>query len=601
MHKTLTRIVLTLSLLTLCSCGFSVQAEGAPAGKGREGGDPRLRRASDPVPAVPAATQALETELAQPRGGKPGMVDLYVREGDERIAMVRSRGLDPHLSKPKSSLTPKIEVVEQPGGYNMVYTFTNRTSAAKPLGRLVVGVITLGRSIRWLDHNRKCALKRGRWASFSAQGRLYPGTLYSPVSVLMNDQYAVGVSLLHDFTETSHDVRVWTTRVAGGFAVGEEGPGWAVWFDLSNTGDGAPGTRPQYPALLEPGQTRTYTVAVRVASAAGQDDPHGEQAWLAALEPYRAFFQERFGGVTYERSGTPLHGYAVANISASRDRNPMAFRGGNDRPDLVGFGPKVREWKRRDGWSGIVLWAPSGLYREQTKWNFPFFFTSRWLSKPTTATALDGEVGLPAIPRAGKRLGLWWGRALLVPDKWEPETLDPLDPENPEHRAKAFAELDLAVRSGATLVGLDNFSHDIVPAWTQFEWLNVLRARAPEIMFVVEPAGCDVLHTRAGSFFRAIRSSDPDDYISVEHPHYLADFLVPGYESWGLLRYGELRRHGQAAHPTPARVTSDTREIARNGYTPVMFTHQPLRDDGIVAAETWRNTVPKSVRKRSER
>jgi hypothetical protein len=79
----------------------------------------------------------------------------------------------------------------------------------------------------------------------------------------------------------------------------------------------------------------------------------------------------------------------------------------------------------------------------------------------------------------------------------------------------------------------------------------------------------------------------------VTGPDALADFLLPGHETWIGLRYGEMSRFERA--PTDAEIEADMRKFADWGYRPVMFVERE-KPEGIVAARSWEVTVPQAIR-----
>ena len=129
-------------------------------------------------------------------------------------------------------------------GYNLIYTFTNDTNKPRPLGRLVVGAITLGERVRYLSVLRGTRLPETTWDSYTGQAWRYPLDAYSTATAIMNDDYAVGVSLLYPIETYKHDALVRVGRAGGAFKGPKESRGWYVAFDLSNKKNPNPAHRP---------------------------------------------------------------------------------------------------------------------------------------------------------------------------------------------------------------------------------------------------------------------------------------------------------------------------------------------------------------------
>jgi hypothetical protein len=143
------------------------------------------------------------------------------------------------------------------------------------------------------------------------------------------------------------------------------------------------------------------------------------------------------------------------------------------------------------------------------------------------------------------------------------------------------------------MIGLDAFGHMAI--WEQYRWVKELRAQYPQVKFVIEPVAPDVMHTAAASFFlgwQAPEGVSPERFYKIRNPHYLADFLVPGHESWAQFRYDVIRRLPGGA-TTPERIQQDAEFLARHGFTPVMPVSIVLTDPVRASAvPSWKLTVP---------
>ncbi len=483
-------------------------------------------------------------------------------------------------------------------GYDLVCTYTNNSTQSKSLARLTIGALALGPDIQYLRVHRGSTLANANHESYISQAWRYPSEAFSPVAVLMNDRVAVGISLLYPVTEYKHDVLVGVNRAGGVFRGPPGAEGWTVTFDLSQPPHPNESTSLAYPASLEPGKSRTYTVAVRTMKRTKLPaSPTDAQDWLETILPYRAFFQERFGPVGYSRNPDAVLAREVANVGAISATNPRGFLGDKStRPDLNGFGPYLSIIKKQTGFKRVMLWAPSGLYAKNRDLNYPPQFTAGWDDVPLLRTTSSR---LSEIPNAGVQLGLWWGRSTQHADRWDPDTLVPIDLTLRAHLQSIADQLTLAQRAGCTLIGMDNLSHWLMPAWDQRRLIRALRRTFPAITFVAEPAVCDFLQADAPNFLIAYQvpkqPRNEADFHRLTTPHYLADFLLPGHESWAYFKYSEITRVRPGAI-TAARVQEDAERLARLGYVPVLITDQSLPDPARARAdETWRTTVPKEL------
>jgi hypothetical protein len=533
------------------------------------------------------------------------------------------------------ALEPAVRVQIQPDGFDVVYTFRNRGRSPAPMATLKLGVITLGEDVIFQDMRSVQQPMEVNPAKFPVRNFDYPGAVYSPVTVFRNKSHAVGVSIQYPILEYQHDLRITLRSPAGRLADGPGGRGFQVEHALSapreeapqrperpqqdpardrpgaeaprpgalpvafgQPGDDAPppedeaasrpvrGPWPARPGLVPPGRERVYTVSVRFTRAA--------EEWVRTLLPYREFFRRTYGGVTYERRTGPINGVVMANMARISRENPYGWVRAVPRPDQAGYKPWADELKRRKGWSGFLVWMPTGMYDQVgPKFAFPYQIATRWTTDPRLASALDRSSGLASIPATGAELGLWFNRSLQVATEWNTKDRQAMDPDDPALARAAFDELDAATAAGVTIIGLDTFSPRIIPAWRLYPWLKTLRERYPDVTFATEPITFDILHTLAPTYLRGYDDQQKPETLAelykIKGPHLMADFLLPGHETWGTMRYGGYRWF--KVEVTPDVIAADARRLATWGFRPLLFTDLDLTRP-VQAAESWRTSVP---------
>ena len=518
---------------------------------------------------------------------------------DGDVPVIESRGLSLYDAiSLQDPVEPTITIEPLTNfSYNVRFEFKNLGTKARPIGRLNLGVLALGERVRVYDHSTLSAIRDYDYDSFIGTGWRYPDQAYSPVMVVMNDTHVVGVSLLYPILEYKHDALIRLQKMGGVFRGPPESRGWTVSFDLSNAPGTSVYTHLPNVARLQPGESRNYTVAVRVMKKPEMNGPvTGRQDWLAVLEPYRDYFRSQYGTVQYERRTAPVQGRELSNVGYHTLQNVRGFAGDAFRPDRVGFAAIASQIAReRLGYDSIMLWAPSGVYMNNPQLNFPPRFTAGWLDIPKLRTATD-SIGLPVIPRSGKELGLWWGRAAEYMTQWDGDSTVPLDPDNPTHMAYVHLQMDLATQAGATMIGLDAFTHDLMPVWKQIPYVEHLRQRYPGVSFITEQMASDVTHVVMPTFNRNFQAdvgmSREEDFHRMNRPHYLADYVVPGHETWAYWRYSEIRNY-TTSRIDPARLQRDAERIARNGFVPCIKGDLQLPDASRANADaTWLTTVP---------
>lgn len=381
----------------------------------------------------------------------------------------------------------------------------------------------------------------------------WPNDLYSPVQVVRDSNYIVGLQLMHDAIGYNHPVRVITI---GENWQGRGHPQWTMAFELLGQ--------------LAPGQTRTYNVALRVTRP--------DQNFLNTLVPYRDFFQRTYGQVRYTRDPRPVMGLPIAFTEFSNASNPRGFAGSTFRPDQNGWGPwvnRVQDYLRRTNFKRAVMWCPSGVYANNNVNNFPFKFMTGINDLPRAAATFDQFRSLSAN---GVDFGFWWGHSTWIHRQWDPRTREELDPNNPDHVRLANAELDMAVRAGAKLIGLDAYT--ISKPGDAFRWLEMMQRRAPGVRFVTEQSASDLLHVLAPTF---------TEQHLVQGPHVLADFLVPGHETWVAITTWPTAPGQRSA--TQADRDRELNRITGFGYVPVHYGPIDFSNN-LAAAESWNTTVP---------
>ena len=538
---------------------------------------------------------ALAQQLPPPESGDKtmnvrlvnGMVEM--RDARDDTPIMLPKGVPLHQPKPNSnSATPLVSLQEQPNGFDLTYTFDNQTQLEQELGRMRLGVFTIGQAIDFYDFRWTGDMLRPDYANWVAPGYCYPGGVYSPVAVLGNDKYWIGISFNFPYLEYKHDVRMMVVSPGGDAAKGEGGRGWLYEYRLSEWGDETGFGKLAFPGKLPPKSKRDYVISVRVVDKA--------DAWQRTLTPYRNFFRSTYQGVHYDRDARPVAAEQIASMETVKPDNPFGFDfHPTKRPDLVGWDFVTNTLNQQTGWERMMVWMPGGAYQYErdTEW----YFTTPWEANANMQRATEAAHGFPRV--AGNyKMGLWWSQSLLY--SRSRGDLVGLNLNNERMVKSALAEVDRAVAAGATMIGLDTFYHRTVPTWMHLRWLDMMRARHPKVTFVTEPITSDIVHTRAPTFLQCWSRRNPAqaeaDLHPIKGPHYLADFILPGHEIWGAYRYLEWQQF-YGRQPTLAEVEEDMLDLSSKGLVPVMLTYQnPNSRASYNAVESWDTTVPEDLR-----
>lgn len=496
--------------------------------------------------------------------------------------------------KQQNWAVPKTSIEQRPGGVDIVFRFENNTSTPALLGEFRMPGMNLPGTIEtrnfYLDASETTLTRSGpankHWYS---RHYSYPSQLYAPVMLLGDDDYSIGVSLNYPVTEFQHAVR---TQYMSVVYPGDQGTAWLARFrtDYAYTMDGEWEMR----GRLQPGESRTYTMSVRIVKERAGDHPN---RWLQAFTPYRDFFRSTYGGVQYQRDPRPIQLLSMANRNQNnnREQNPRSYNfSGTRAPDRFGFTPWADYMRDRmdAGVERFNLVGISGAMWEHEHLNAPFLVATPFLNEPALAMARNSLDELRSLQSDGANIGFWWGRSAQVMFGWDTGQVAVLDPSNPAHIKAARDEIAAARQMGASTMGLDAFKN--MSTWDAYGYLKEIRAENPDMDFVIEPMPADVLHTLAPGFLFVNRPKGQEDF-AAEEPHVFADFLLPGHEIWGNIRSTPFYEQGLAVKgagvPDPV-LRAAAEKAAANGYSPVIFGEPDIRNWDIDAKDSWKSSVP---------
>ncbi len=444
-----------------------------------------------------------------------------------------------------------VESVE--GGLDVTVQYTNTGGVPLPLGQINIGGIRLGPVItrKEMIHDTRESVINSQSLAGAYGAPSYPDDTYSPVSVFSDDNYNFGASICYPVEDYDHRVDMFLTSrpvtAWGGSAH------WQLSFRLWTE--------------LPAGQTRTYKVTLRF-------NPKSSH-WLETLKPYREYFNGLYGDVRYTRDPRPVRTFSLAYLAYLTDSNRRGFYNAALNPELNGYGPwvnHIRSSCEAAGFERTMIWAVSGLYHDNLDDNYPCMIMTGADPIPIMAST---QSSFAAIPAAGIDLGFWNGYSSSVsPGGWDTGHVR-VDPDNPEHMALVLEEFDRMAALGTKTVGLDAFGWELTPG-RSLRLLKLLKQRYPQMQFVTECSLGDIYHVYAPTFEFAHQ---------VIAPNLMADFLLPGNETWLLTDYDG---------NDDGALLDQMRHYARMGYVPLTSSRVPPTPD-ILAAETWLE-LPESVR-----
>lgn len=487
----------------------------------------------------------------------------------------------PHGTYAYAQRPPIITAETVDNGVDLHFDFRNHTASPLGLGIIQLGGIRFDSRITDWDFSLmgRPVTRTHQDRNWFGRGNLWPGRVYSPVTVLQDDGYTIGFSLQYDMVKYQHASQIQLSSPGGRYTAG--GRNWALTYRLN------PHDSFSEEGLLQPGESRRYTVSIRIIR-----DREGH--WLETLLPYRDFFRQTYGPVQYTRDPRPINAITFANDSAMGPNNRRAMTYRNRRIDEHGWGPWVNEFNRQRDQLGIerfLIIAPSGLFYHNRHNNFPFMITSPWQN---WSKAVDSEHIVRQFAESHGGVSLWWGRSARIMTAWDTPEDTLFDVQNPDHVRQAIRELDGAARIGTDTIGLDAFT--ALPQWDGYRWLKDMHGLYPNMKFVTETMSSDVLHTIAATYVWAVRPSAAQANQEVRTPIILADFINPGHETWAQVATGRAAtRYGiRDDVQLQRKVKTIIRDVLEAGLVPVIHGHIGSFD-GLVAGESWLQTIPSDL------
>ena len=535
------------------------------------------------------------------------------------------------LTAKNDALQPAVSFMSVANGFDVEYVYDNQTGVEMSLGEFVIDGIRFGEDVTFEDFrltdqdDPPLALDPtfGPQDDFEFSTAIagsefksgYPVNWFSPCFVMHDSEYTIGISVLYPVLDEQHRIRftVESDHDADAF-----GRAWRVSIRLNpHNGSGSGGAQWTQQGELDPGESATYRVCVRII----KDDP----AWTKTLIPYRDEFQQLYGDVNYTnpRDPRPVRGefvtrkYAIDTCFGDLgywddpdDTTPYYDTVMNPRTPGVGWRAWTDNFKnitQQLGYERVMVWRMSGEFTkyfpcpDHQRYNIPFIFASNMpLIGQDEPLPGDSYLMLNEVAAAGVNFGLYWGRAgqpmapLTDLADWnEPFDVGPpasgmvftdaaIDINDQNDIDLAEFEFLTALQSGAQWIGLDATSK--FSPWDLDTWMRSLEAYATTegfspIRLTHEPFRNDFLITSYPAMQVGNRMSTPTD---GDVPVFLTmcDFLAPGHEVYAIVNGSpELGTTiPEYVNGTPAFRISRAHLFASWGLIPVMSPANAIED-----------------------
>lgn len=455
------------------------------------------------------------------------------------------------------------EAVEN--GCLLHYQVRNSTAASVAMPDLQIGGITLPREDvqlieNWKNVRFKSPGEKARTRDFLHAARSYPGETYSPVMGIRDDDLFLGVALMFEPMRIGREAHLDYTYNHNRRRWGAVYRFWDQPVTRTNVMDPKTGKERSQPTIppaasLAPRESVEFTVSVCVAPA-GPDEE-----WVPAFRSYRDFFRKTYGKVRYTTTNEPIWARSMGTSQLCGPDNPRGYgsrssgdqQGRIDEHGWTGFHDEVMHevWGR--GFRRMMIWQVAGSYMNNRCCNMVWEIGTGHSPKMFETCA-----EIERLRKAGFTVGFWWGRAFTPSAGFDSGLRYAMDPDNPDHVAWAFRELDAVHRMGVRLIGCDDSPHSIhATDWKpsvdilQYRWLPELYRRYPDMQWIIETAACDFQHAWGASFMWSREVSGPCTF---------ARYVVPGSETNVTVK----RTYGNTTQEW-------LDQLIRWGYTPIVF------------------------------
>lgn len=423
-----------------------------------------------------------------------------------------------YKDKSDGVLDIKYDILKRVGGVDIIYTVKNPSNSPQLLPNFYVEGINhnLNGEVSMLDTLR---INSGSLVKLNLSKSLfleqYYPSLYSPVIVTEDGDFAVGTSLEYPYLNYKHWAQLKLNLLKEGVKADTWRHDYGNFVEESTDFKITPGA----PSTIAAGETRNYTLNVRFAPS---------RYWLLTLYPYKQYFNSLYGSDNnfYDKDLRPVRSTRVADY---QDQNIITNPRGYDkeyRIDQEGWGRFVDDFINESlqlGYTRTSINAPGGQYLNATH-NLPPQFMSEWLPKVANT---DGNFS--KFEENDLVLGFYWGRSSQapVPVQWEPDKLVTVSSAvYPEGFDFLKNEIKLASKRHAKLIILDAFI--TMPDTDKYWFIDEIKdALGPGAHIACEAACSDFIHAKIGNYYIPWLTDEP-----IQGPDLLAHYLNPGAEQF---------------------------------------------------------------------
>lgn len=370
----------------------------------------------------------------------------------------------------------------------------------------------------------------------------YPNEKFSNVSVIRNSGYTVGIGVMTNvFNKNKEIYETWTCNGS------ETNSDWALKYDFQDnvlSYAGQTGYR-QPRTLLAYNEGLDVKISIRVSP--------NNYDWWNTLQPYKEWFNERFGYIRYVRDQRPIVGIVPTQTTFIATGN------------LLGFDPKfnintsgysvlsniVKSFHNDRKYDRILLWSLGGLYNDSlsSQYNYPSLTISPLIEGSTVHNLYPTLYDLEPIIDLSydiPSMGYYAGYGTILHNEWNIQPINgagsiggvqysnsvlDVDVDNSLVLYPKLKEIELAsdyLKSNTFF--LDAYGVGL-PLNQYVSYISLLTSLFPNMKIGAEASPCDAISLYGPSYLFHPNSSINAKTNWTYGPHILAEYLMPGHET----------------------------------------------------------------------
>lgn len=445
-------------------------------------------------------------------------------------------------------INTKVSVTNTDDGYDLKITYTNDGpdnqtfgDLRQRIGSINIGGILIGDRFVVIRNTEGIVFNEvnTNFTNYFSPQLKYPFDRFSPTTNVIGETYAVGISVIDDFTNSYRKTEEFVSQT-GGYLNAQTN-----W--ITNTqGD----TNVVNGDCLIQGESLDVTVSVRIT--------RNVRDWVKTLKPYKDYLSQKYGSVKYMKDPRPIR---TLLPSITGNNQPLFYHdyqsAGYQNPAKYGWAwwsNKIKKLNTQNGYERFLMWSFSGQYCSNT-FDYsnlilsPFFNTKQQFPHTSGVDNCSAQPDLINTSLLNNTLymirdaiqevpvfGFYQGYGTQNHIKWDPEInniLDSGDMTSPYIVDKMDSEVHLmASYMKSNYIGLDAYSSGSPSLKDNTRYLDFLMERYPGMKILCELSPEDLTLLKSSGF---LFSS-----TGVVSPHYLADYLIPGNEQVAVVFYNTI-------------------------------------------------------------